>query len=75
MIVSSNKGTVPLNNPRELYHRCLDITPHELEDEVVMKGEEITTYQQVVALFMYRTTHWKYKALSKAAERSHVHAT
>ena len=59
-----------LSNPRELYHRCLGIIPHELEDEVVMKGEEITTYQQIVAFCKHRTTHVKYKALSKAAERS-----
>ena len=35
-----------------------------------MKGEEITTYQQIVAFCKRRTTHLKYKALSKAAERS-----
>ena len=35
-----------------------------------MKGDEITTYQQIVAFCKRRTTHLKYKALSKAAERS-----
>ena len=52
------------------YHRCLEIIPHELEDEVVMKGDEIKAYQQIVSFCKRRTTHLKYKALSKAAERS-----
>ena len=34
------------------------------------KGEEITTHQQIVAFCKRRTTHLKYKALSKAAEKS-----
>ena len=59
-----------LGHPRELYHRCLEIIPHELEDEVVMKGDEIKTYQQIVSFCKRRTTHLKYKALSKVAERS-----
>ena len=65
-----NYGKDLLANPRELYHRCLEIIPHELEDEVVMKGDEIKTYQQIVSFCKRRTTHLKYKALSKAAERS-----
>ena len=58
-----------LGNPRELHHRCLEITPRELEDEVVIKGDEIKTYQQIVSFCKRRTTHLKYKVFSKAAER------
>ena len=58
-----------LNNPRELDHRCLEIIPHELEDEIVMKGDEIKTYQQIVDFCKRRTTHLKYKALSRHAEK------
>ena len=36
----------------------------------MIKGEKITTYQQIVAFCKRRTTHLKYKALSKAAEKS-----
>ena len=43
-----------------------------------MKGDENTTYQQIVSSCKRRTTHLKYKALSKAAEKSpgarHMHA-
>ena len=59
-----------LGNPRELYRRCLEIIPHELEGEVVMKGDEIKTYQQIVSFCKRSATHLKYKALSKTAERS-----
>ena len=41
-------GKQIVGNPRELYHRCPEIIPHELEDVVVMKGDEIKTYQQIV---------------------------
>ena len=65
----SKYGKELLSNPRELYHQWLEIIAHELEDEVVMKGDEIKTYQQIVTFCKQRTTHLKYKALSKAAER------
>ena len=59
-----------LQNPAELYHRVLEIIPQSLEDEIVLKNDEITTYQDVIAFCKKRTFRLRHIAQSKAATKT-----
>ena len=64
-----------LSNTREFYHRCFEIIPPELEDEIVMKEDEIKTNQQTVFYCKMRTTHQQIQGFQKGSQGCQVPST
>ena len=67
-----------LGNHEELYHRCLEIIPTNLEEEIVNNQIEITTYREIVDFCKRRTMRARAMAQARIASsqgpRRKVHA-
>ena len=56
-----------LGNHEELYHRCLEIIPTNLEEEIVNNQIEITTYREIVDFCKRRTLRARAMAQARIA--------
>ena len=67
-----------LGNHEELYHRCLEIIPTSLEEEIINNQIEITTYREIVDFCKRRTLRARAMAQARLASnqgpRRKVHA-